>query len=410
MNLSDAWINILDLEGSEQFNQNQVYSILADLEVFKETPKIKLVVKIALENGLWNLINSQPSEIQVLDLRLKLQNEGFANDVIDTIIDSFYTIADTQKDQQNNSSNTIDCEKQSNIRNNCDVLKKIFGKDVKKYHPNDSTDFNNLLYHVPALNQDNDITIHTLNCSIKTNQEIRELSRGSIYFPLYGSNEQVICLEYDISNNFETNKSSNSPETLRFVAFVISRDSRIHSKTYITSIKKTDKYAISKGACKINNSLPFEEIAAIIIIPENGDLDINSDYSHQSDIEFKRFCRKIEVESFNNKGFNDIDIHISNIQVWGSKNRCSIGFEATGETSFKTGWKIGKQLTIAWFNRDNRLIETSKIFIGKTGYVGPRGGLHDTWMYKGCINLLFFKYIELSVDIENVSKILISDQ
>lgn len=73
MNLSDAWISILDLEGSEYFNHNQVYSILADLEVFKETPKIKLVVKIALKNGLWNLINSQPSEIQVLDLRLKLQ-------------------------------------------------------------------------------------------------------------------------------------------------------------------------------------------------------------------------------------------------------------------------------------------------------------------------------------------------
>lgn len=408
MILSDAWLNILDLEGSEKLNHNQVYSILADLGVFKETPKIRLVAKIALENGLWNLITSQPSEIQVLDLRLRLQNEGFANDVIDTIICSFYTIPDRQKKQESISINTIDSEEQSNTCSDCDVLKNIFGKDVIKYHSNNSNELNKLIYHVPALNQYNDITIHTLNCSVKTIQELRQLSNSGMYFSLYGSNEQVICLEYDITNNFGT-KLSNSPEDVRFVTFVISKDGRINSKTYMTSIKKTDKYAISKGACEIKNSLPHEEIAAIIVIPENGDLDINSDYSHKSDIEFKKFRGFIEVEPFNKK-FDDIDIVISNIQVWGSKKRCSISFETTGKTLIGKGWKIGKQLTIAWFNRENRLIETSNLFIGKTGFVGSRGGLHDTWMNNGCINLLFFKYIELGINIEDVSKILISDQ
>lgn len=409
MNLSDALLNILDIEGSDKFNHNQIYSILADMGVFKETPKIRLIVKIALENGLWGLITTQPSEIQVLDFKLRLQNEGFANDVIDTIIGSFYTISDSQTNENVVSRTSIDYEELGKVCNDCDVLKKILGKDVIRYHSNDSEGLNNLLYHVPALNQYNDITIHTLNCSVKTEQELRELSHRDIYFSLYGSNEQVICLEYDITNNFRTNILSNAPEHIRFVAFVICKDGRINSKTYITSINKTDKYAISKGVCEIKNSLPHEEIAAIIVIPENGDIDINSDYSHKSDIEFTKFRGAIEVEPFY-KRFNDIDIDISNIQVWGSRKRCSICFETTGRTTIGKGWKIGKQLTIAWFNRDNRLIETSRLFVGKTGFVGSRGGLHDTWMSSGCVNLLFFKYIELGIDIEDVSKILISDQ
>ena len=209
MILSDAWLNILDLEGPEKLNHNQVYSILADLGVFKETPKIRLVVKIALENGLWGLITSQPSEIQVLDLKLKLQNEGFANDVIDIIIGSFYnTISESQANEDKVSSNTIDSEGLNKICNGCDVLKKIFGQDVIKYHPDDNKGLNNLLYHVPALNQYNDITIHTLNCSVKTIRELRQLSNSGMYFSLCGRNEQVICLEYDITNNFGTNNVS----------------------------------------------------------------------------------------------------------------------------------------------------------------------------------------------------------
>lgn len=409
MILSDAWLNILELEGSEKYNHNQIYSILADLGVFKETPRIRLVVKIALEYGLWNLITSQPSEVQVLDLKLRLQNEGFANDVINTIIGSFYTITDIQTDVDKVSNDTIDSTEQNPIYNDSYVLKKIFGKDVVKYYSNNKKELNNLLYHVPALNQYNDITIHTLNCSVKTSKEFRELSNDRMYFSLYDSNKQIICLEYDITNNFSTNKTSNAPENLKFVAFVVSKEGRINSKTYITSIKKTDKYAISKGACEIKSSLPHEEVAAIIVIPENGDLDINSDYSRESDIEFTKFRGVIEVEPFNKK-FNDIDIVISNIQVWGAKKRCSICFETTGKTTIGKGWKIGKQLTIAWFNKENRLIETSNLFIGKSGFVGSRGGLHDTWMSNGYINLLFFKYIELSIDIKEVSKILISDQ
>ena len=143
-----------------------------------------------------------------------------------------------------------------------------------------------------------------------------------------------------------------------------------------------------------------------MVIPENGDVDIDTEFSRQSDSDFKKFCGIIEIEQF----YGGFDILISNIQVWGSKKRCSICFEVTGETPYRTGWKIGKQLTIAWFNRDNRLIETSKIFIGKTGHVGPRGGLYDTWMSKGSINVLYFKLINLGIDFENVSKIVISDQ
>jgi hypothetical protein len=263
-----------------------------------------------------------------------------------------------------------------------------------------------LLYYVPDLNKENNITIHSLDCSLKTIQEISLLNKD--FFSYGTSNNKVICLEFDITNNYDTRTFSNPQDVLlRFVAFVISKEGRISSKTYITSIKKNEKYEIAKGAREINNSLSIEDIAAIIISPENGDLDINSDYSICSDKEFKKFNGKIEIEPFTQK-YNDINIKLSNIQIWGNKSKCSIAFEVTGNTTTNKGWQIGKQLRIAWFNKENRLIEKSNLFIGKTGYIGSRGGLHDTWMNYSSVSLLYFKYIDL-INIEDVSKVIISD-
>lgn len=404
MKLSDAWLNLLDIEGSEKFNNKQVYSMLADFGVFKETPKLKLCVKIALENGLWNLVVSKPSNIQILDLKLKLQNEGFSYEVIDDIIGSFYEGEYNNAESRSHSSIS---EQITTCGLDLKIPKQILGRNVIKYHSNNTNGLNHLLYYIPDLNKDNNITIQSLDCSLKTIQEISLLNKD--FFLSYRTSiDKVICLEFDITNNYGTTTSLNpNAILLHFAAFVISKEGRISSKTYITSIKKNEKYEIAKGAREINNSLPIEDIAAIIIYPENGDIDINSDYSMCSDKEFKKFNGKIEIEPFTKK-CNDINIKLSNIQIWGNKSQCSIAFEVRGNTTANKGWRIGKQLRIAWFNKENRLIEKSDLFIGKTGWVGSRGGLHETWMNHSSVSLLYFKYIDL-INIEEVSKVIISD-
>jgi hypothetical protein len=412
MILSDAWLHLLDLDDTERINNNQIFSMLADLGVFAKNPKIRLVIKSALEFGLWKLIKSQPTEIQVLDLRLRLQNEGFANDVIDSVISSFYKITENVSNVVEFTNDKNESQQTRITYDGCNFLKTIFGKQVSKYDLNNCDELNKLIYHIPDLNQDNNITIHKLICSYKTRKQISDLSNdwmSRLCPSFYDDEKQRFCLEYDITNNIERKDNTIFPERVTFYALVVNKTGRICSKEYITSIKKNEKYAIAKGFCEIDNSVPLKEIGGIIVIPENGDLDLERTNSNGSNLEFEEFRGEIDVEPWTNK-YSSIDIKISNIKVWGKQKNSSISFEVTGNTKHCSGWQIGKELTIAWINHNGRLVETTNLFIGKKGSIGPRGGLYDTRTMPGSIKSLYFRYIKLSVDIEEVSKIIISEK
>lgn len=92
MKLEDAWLTLLDMDTTVVRTPSQIYSMLSDLGVFKDYPKIRLAVNSALQNGLWELVSSNSiSQTDIDKLKSNLKYDGFSNVIIDEIINSFYT-------------------------------------------------------------------------------------------------------------------------------------------------------------------------------------------------------------------------------------------------------------------------------------------------------------------------------
>lgn len=98
MTLAEAWIRIKLMDGAKDFAPRKVFSILADLGVFQINPRIRLVLKAALNHDLWHLMfNSNMSDSDILSLKSKLEYDGFSKAIINDIIFSFYKDSFTNK-------------------------------------------------------------------------------------------------------------------------------------------------------------------------------------------------------------------------------------------------------------------------------------------------------------------------
>lgn len=94
---------------------SQIYSILSDLGVFKDYPKIRLAVNSALQNGLWELVSSNSvSQTDINKLKSGLEYDGFSDVIINEIINSFYT---SPHSGCNNSHQPVPSQTQNNA--NC---------------------------------------------------------------------------------------------------------------------------------------------------------------------------------------------------------------------------------------------------------------------------------------------------
>lgn len=112
MKLEDAWLTLLDMDTTIVRTPSQIYSILSDLGVFKDYPKIRLAVNSALQNGLWELVSSNSvSQTDIDKLKSGLEYDGFSDVIINEIINSFYT---SPKSGSNNSQQPAPSQTQNN--------------------------------------------------------------------------------------------------------------------------------------------------------------------------------------------------------------------------------------------------------------------------------------------------------
>lgn len=101
MKLEDAWLTLLDMDTTVIRTPSQIYSILSDLGVFKDYPKIRLAVNSALQNGLWELVSSNSvSQTDIDKLKSGLEYDGFSDVIINEIINSFYKPAQSNNNCQ----------------------------------------------------------------------------------------------------------------------------------------------------------------------------------------------------------------------------------------------------------------------------------------------------------------------
>lgn len=89
MTLAEAWEEIRIMRGAQTFAPRLVYSILDDLGVFKEFPRMRLVVRDALKHGLWCVIINSTKNFD--KIKSALNYDGFADNVISQLEDSVST-------------------------------------------------------------------------------------------------------------------------------------------------------------------------------------------------------------------------------------------------------------------------------------------------------------------------------
>lgn len=429
MTLQEAWYKLLDLDNFNKLSPSQVFSILSDFGVFTVYPKLKIAIKTALNYGLWNIVIKTDNAHQISILRSKLENDGFADNVIDDIIASFIRV--------NNKPTIIGSENLTNIQNSEKLdslenekynlpfhIKKGIDENITTFASNSNDEIKELnkrLYIVPEWNDENGIIINELSISDKKIVRNSYLSSFGSWMTNAGIDDgkKRYCLSYDITGN-PNRPQTNSilPIMVKFYTIIVSTSGRIHSKKWVTSINLKDKYAISSGEYELEIDIPFEQIDSIVLMPENGDLDLaDVDYNSGRSIldkspvrDFKNYKSLHCPITFEPAGnvYTLLDIQLSDFKAWGSGNSMSIAFLVKGSARYQSGYRLGNSYIIAIFNHLGKLVDTLHVFIGKTGYVGPRGGLHDTYMNGGLIKTMYLMYYDIKVNAAEISKIIIS--
>lgn len=104
MTLAEAWKEIKRMKGAENFAPGQVFSILCDLGVFIDNPRFRLVAKSGLQYGLWNIVYKNGATSNIVEpIRLRLMNDGFAIEIIESLFTSTLKF-DERTDSRDNSS------------------------------------------------------------------------------------------------------------------------------------------------------------------------------------------------------------------------------------------------------------------------------------------------------------------
>lgn len=429
MTLQDACYKLLDLDNFNELSPSQVFSILSDFGVFAVSPKLKIATKTALNYGLWNIVIKTDNVHQISILRSKLENDGFADNVIDDILSSFVCAS--------NKPAINEGDKYTNIHNNekTDPLgnkgyelpfyvKKGIDENITTFASNSSDEIkglNNRLYIIPKWNNENNIIINELSISDKKVVRDSYISYFDTLMSKTGIDDgkKRYCLSYDITGN-PNRPQTNSilPIMVGFYVILISKGGRIHSKKWVTSINLKDKYAITSGEYELEIDLPLDQIEIILLMPENGDLDLecvdcNSGRSildnkpSRNFRNYKALNCPIDFEPTKNV-YPRLDIELSDFKAWGSGNSMSIAFLVNGSARYQSGYCLGNSYIIALFNQSGKLVDTLHAFIGKTGYVGPRGGLHDTYMKGGVVRTMYLMYYDIKINAAEISKIIIS--
>lgn len=427
MTLQEAWYNIIGMDNSERMSSSQIFSILCDYGVFVTFPKLRIAVKTALNYGLWDLVSSKNTNAQISQLRFKLENDGFADSVIDSIILSFTnneTEAISKKEAsegyyRNDSNATPSKFTESALPFRIEKAIDVNITELPTTDKDEIIELNKKLFIVPEWDLENKVVINELNISDK--EIINSDPLLSSAYSLLGrrNDPKRYCLSFDITSDINRHQTNNIFSSIvRFFIFVIARGGRIHSKNWVTSINLKDKYAISSGDYELALDLPVKEIDALVLVPETGDLDIpNVDPNYRVSILDKRIARRyrdfklitcpIIYETISNI-YSRLDIELSDFKVWGFDHSMSLSFLIKGHANSQSGYSLGNNYIVAIFNQNNKLVDTLHIFIGKTGYIGPRGGLHDTFMSGGEIHSEYFMYFDIKINTAEIGKIIIS--
>lgn len=399
MTLQEAWYKIIGIDNSERMSSSQIFSILCDYGVFTTFPKLRIAVKTSLNYGLWDLVYSKNTNVQISQLRSKLENDGFANGVIDDIIESinFNSIKrpDSKipgsKPYRNNFADDFNQRDKQTISplsiklvNSCDEgITALSSKDGSYNY-----ELNTKIVIVPSLNSNYSIVFNQLQFSDEKEDEFLSCFEW----------EKRYWLKYNISFINQNNRQFQLCDCIDICIFVLCNGGRVHSKRRITSLSIKDKYATSSGIFALDLDLPLTEIESIIIMPE---LEGSTYFPPQTSttppltismednvLKFIPIKCAIEYDTTSLSGLGK-DMELLDMSIWGYNTTLSVSCFVNEINNQMRKFFSDVRLTLALFDEKGTLLEAPWFFIEKSGF-------------------LYFNYFELGINIDSIKKIVIS--
>lgn len=390
MKLSEAWGYIEKERKTTSITSANVYSILTDLGVFRETPKIKFAMKSALSYGLYDLVYGSATDLDISDLKFKIANDGFSDETIMEIINSFYC-------SPSNSTPLVETAAEESYSEDEDSTEEIrfLGQRIERFKTTDpnftETYLNKKLYVLPSPLL-NTINIHNLDFSFKAGKEHIEVFKK--YHPSSlgpSGDKDALCLEYDITSYNVSNRTG-----FNLCAILVDNKDHIRCKANITNISPSEKYMIRKDVAefffyRFDKSLNPNNIKYLILYAEVGKInEFSESPSYKTKIDlFKRYNGTFNVDI---NEISDYNIDLSGIDIWGNQNACYIAFKLESTLS-----RI--RINFIFFDKNNKIIDVYG------GYNASR-----TFSLESSINGIFLKYIDLKCDFNDVSKVIIDCQ
>lgn len=398
MTLQEAWYNIIGMDNSERMSSSQIFSILCDYGVFTTFPKLRIAVKTALNYGLWDLVVSKNTNVKISRLRTKLENDGFADGVIDDIIKTINFNSTIKPDCKTNviESNRSNLAKGVNKRDKQVITfpwnKLVKSKDVgvTTLSSIDGSDnaLNRKITIIPSLNSNYNIIFNQLQFSNEKGDEFLTCFEW----------EKRYWLKYNISFINQNNRQFQLCDCIDICIFVFCNCGRAHSKRRITSLSIKDKYTTSSGIFALDLDLPLNEIESIIIIPE---LEGSTYFPPQTSstppltismkgnvLKFIPIKCAIEYDTTSLSGLGK-DMELLDMSIWGYNTTLSVSFFVNEKNNQMRKLFSDIRFTLALFDEKGTLLEAPWFFIEKTGF-------------------LYFNYFELGINIESIKKIVIS--
>lgn len=398
MTLQEAWYNIIGMDNSERMSSSQIFSILCDYGVFVTFPKLRIAVKTALNYGLWDLVSSKNTNAQISQLRFKLENDGFANGVIDDIVESINFNSAIKPDSKTKviESSGSYLAKGVNKRDKQVItfpsIKLVKSKDVGVtiLSSIDSLDneLNRKITIIPSLNSNYKIIFNELQFSNEKGDDLWSCFEW----------EKRYWLKYNISFINQNNRQFQLCDCIDICIFVLCNGGRVHSKQRITSLSIKDRYATSSGIFALDLDLTLNEIESIIIIPElegrtyfppktstTPPLTISMESKMLKFIPIK--CT-IEYDTTSLSGLGK-DIELLEMSIWGYNTTLSVSFFVNEKNNQMRKFFSDIRLTLSLFDEKGTLLEAPWFFIEKSGF-------------------LYFNYFELGINIESIKKIVIA--
>lgn len=335
MTLFEALTEIIKMKNVDLLVPKQVYSIISDYGVFKETPKLQTILKVALQNGLWDIVKSPFSSSSKIEaLQNKLVFHGFSDNYIKLLFaecgfNCVFCIGTTNVDDSDQN------------RSNCQLI-----KFVEKYNPlSDSsshTDIENYLNSILEIDQK---SFQKYGLILQKIQPI-EWRKGAGYY----RDEFGACFSLEVIGN---KKFQGDVEVEVYDLKGFLRNIR-----YIASIHIDGKYSITNETVIKDLTIPPQNISKIVLrIGIDGVHLGNAFYDYAKSI----LCYEGNIENETEK----FDILYTQILYAEEKEEDNISvffrYEIKQEKK-KNPWTRDKNLYIVLFDRNGLLRQRIALF------------------------------------------------